>query len=435
MWYFYKRNSGRIPDEGASFRQFVPLAILYLLVFPYSLLSQYNTNFLNYSKTGRCVSVNLDYEAGSNGVTAEMMNRLIYGGYVDNDLKKRASRLMQERNNFGVYLNYDVSAFIKGNSRFDFLVGFKNQEVLNATYSRDFYKLMFYGNQMFKGATADLSHCNVNALRFQEFKFGAILHHVDSLGKIGISLSLLNGEQLFYINTKKNSNLYTADDGSELVFNSNFNMAISDTNNKKVAGFNGIGAGADIFFETPYTGRLGKRSMLTVNANNIGFIHWWHNSVQYSSDSSLRFSGYRINSINDLKDSTLNRINNDSLLRQLSNARNEDFNVNIPTNLVIVNKVFFGGVRQFCLSLGYRYIFNANYKSYVFLEPEIRYKAFIFGLHVGYGGYMRLNAGAAITYDTRAWFLRFGSNSLQGYLVPQKSYGQGLFFTLAKKFK
>ena len=407
---------------------------LFLILFYFVLQAQYNTEFINYANVKRSVSVNLDYDAGSNGMSASFTNRLLWGGKIDNDLKKESSKHLRSKNNFGINLNYDVSAFIRGNSKFDFLIGFKNQEVLNATYSKDFFNLMFYGNDSYRGATANLENCNINALRFQEVKFGAIMHKVDSVGKIGVSVSFLKGEQLFYLKTNKNSSLYTSADGSELVLNSNFNLAISDTNNKRLTSFNGIGASAEIFFETPYKSKVGKRSVLLVNANNIGFIHWQNNSVQYSSDSSLRFSGYTVNNIIDLKDSTISKLNRDSILRGLTNARRENFNTNIPTNLVIINKIYFGK-ELFCLQTGFRFIFNANYKPYVFVEPEYRVKNVTFGLHTGYGGYVRLNVGASITWNCQNWFLRVGSNSLQGYVVPKSASGQGLFFSLAKKFK
>jgi len=407
---------------------------LFLILFYFVLQAQYNTEFINYANVKRSVSVNLDYDAGSNGMSARFTNRLLWGGKIDNDLKKESSKHLRSKNNFGINLNYDVSAFIRGNSKFDFLIGFKNQEVLNATYSKDFFNLMFYGNDSYRGGTANLENCNINALRFQEVKFGAIMHKVDSVGKIGVSVSFLKGEQLFYLKTNKNSSLYTSADGSELVLNSNFNLAISDTNNKRLTSFNGIGASAEIFFETPYKSKVGKRSVLLVNANNIGFIHWQNNSVQYSSDSSLRFSGYTVNNIIDLKDSTISKLNRDSILRGLTNARRENFNTNIPTNLVIINKIYFGK-ELFCLQTGFRFIFNANYKPYVFVEPEYRVKNVTFGLHTGYGGYVRLNVGASITWNCKNWFLRLGSNSLQGYVVPKSASGQGLFFSLAKKFK
>ncbi len=405
-----------------------------ILLFAISGYAQYNTNFINYSYTGRSVSANLDFEAGSNGLSSSLVNKLVSGGYIDDELKKESSKNLKGLNNFGINLNYDVNAFVKGNKNFDILIGFKNQEVLNATFSRDFYNLLFYGNDMYRGASANLGNCNINALRFQEIKFGAMMHSVDSLGKIGVSVSFLKGEQLFYIKTKANSNLYTSASGDELVFNSNFNMALSDTSKKGLSSFNGVGASADIFFETSYKSKVGKKSVLTVNANNIGFIHWLNNSVQYNSDASLKFSGYNVNSITDLKDSTINKINGDTLLRELSNARKENFNVNIPTNLVIINKIYFGR-QKFCLSTGFRYIFNANYKGYVFIEPEYKYKKVSFALHTGYGGYVKLNVGLWMMWNNKDWFVRLGSNSLQGYILPKTAFGQGLYFSLAKKLK
>lgn len=398
------------------------------------LKAQYNTEFHHYDLTRRSVSANLDFDAGSNGMNTAITNKLLWGGYIDNTDKQNSARYLKGMNNLGVNLNYDVSAFVKGGKKFDVLIGLKNQEIINASYTSDFFNLMFYGNSMYKGATANLAGSNVNALRFQEAKVGIIIPKFDSAAKIGVSISFLKGEQLFYIKANKNSNLYTSYNADTLIFNSNFDLALSDTSNKNLMGFNGVGASADIYFETPYKSRIGRKSVLIANANNIGFIHWFDKSVQYSSDSTLRFSGYHVNNIVDLKDSTINRINSDSLLQSLTNPRKESFNVNIPTNLVLINKIYFGDMR-FCLATGFRHIFNANYIPYVFIEPEYRVKNVIFALHTGYGGYVRLNIGASVTWNSKGWYLRVGSNSLQGYIAPKSMSGQGLFFTVAKKLK
>lgn len=415
-------------------RNYVTYLVLYLLLLSGFIHSQYNTEFINYEYVKRSVSVNVDFDAGSNGMNTALTNKLLWGGYIDDADKKQSAKYLKGENNFGINLNYDVNAFVKGSRKFDFLIGVKNQEIINATYTSDFYNLMFYGNKPYKGSTANLAGSNVNALRFQEVKFGAILHHFDSVAKIGMSVSFIKGEQLFYLKANKNSNLYTSLEGDSIVFNSNFSMALSDTGKKSLMSFNGIGASADIYFETPYKSRVGKRSVLIVNANNIGFIHWRNNSVQYNSDSTLKFSGYRVNNIVDLKDSTLNRINSDSLLLSLTNARREPFNVNIPTNLVLINKIYFGS-QKFCLSTGFRHVFNANFKPYVFIEPEYKYKNMIFAFHTGYGGYVRLNVGASVSWNSKGWFIKLGSNSLQGYILPKYTTGQGLYFSLAKKIK
>ena len=409
----------------------------YFVLFCFAVLgqsvAQYNTSFINYRNTRRSVSVNLDFEAGSNGLSAGLVNKLVWGGYISNDLKEESAKHLRGYNNFGVVLDYGVDAFVKGNKNVDLLIGLKNQEVLNSTFTREFFNLMFYGNSMYRGQFANLSGSNVNALRFQEAKFGLMMHSLDTVGKIGVSVSVLKGEQLFYVQTRAGSGLYTSQDGSSLEFTSNFNMALSDTNNRRLGSFNGIGASADIFFETPYKSGLGKKCLLTVNCNNLGFIHWRNNSVQYSSDSTLTFNGYTVRNIYDLKDSTISAINADSLVRSLSNARTEDFNVNIPTNLVIINRVYLSN--SINASVGFRYIFNANYKPYIFVEPEYKVKNMVFALHAGYGGYVKLNVGVSVTYTSNAWFLRLGSHSLQGYITPKAAYGQGIFFSVAKKLK
>jgi len=405
-----------------------------LFVFVASGLAQYNTEFLNYSTFGRSISLHVDFDAGSNAIKNDMVNSLIWGGHISTEMKDDSQKKLKNTNNFGINLNYGTTAFIKGNSKFDLLIGFKNQEVLNASFNSDFYRLMFYGNKGFAGNTANLSNLSVNALRFQEVKFGAIIHHVDSIAKIGVSVSFLKGEQLFYIKTGRDASLYTSADASMIQLNSNFNLAVSDTSNKNLLSFNGVGANADIFFETPYKSKLGKKSVLIVNANNLGFIHWRKNSVQYSSDSLITFQGYKIDNILDLKDSTLNRINQDTILQNLVNGRKENFNVNIPTNLVLINKIYFGKM-NFALNTGFRYIFNANYTPYFFVEPEYKYKRMLFTLHTGYGGYARLNIGACMMYNGKHLFFKLGSNSIQGYIAPKITHGQGVYFSIAKKFK
>lgn len=409
--------------------------ILFIAFLSFRAIAQYNSGFMDFERTRNSVSVNAEFEAGSNGIQNAMVNKLLFGGYIDKPMKDAALNSMHGYNQMGLNLNYDVKTFFGRKPNYSFLIGMKNQEILNATYTKDFYQLMFYGNKPFLDKTANFTGTNINALRFQELKFGIIMHKVDTSAKIGLSVSFVKGEQLFYIKANNNSSLYTNSDGTELIFQSNFNMAVSDTSTKKNPfSFNGVGASADLFFETPYKSNVGSQSVLTVNANNIGFIHWSENSVQYSSDSVLKFEGYHINNILDLKDSTLNKINTDSILREVTNARKESFNTNIPTNLIIINKIYFGR-KIFALNTGFRYMFHSNYKPYIFAEGEyIIKKKFTICLHVGYGGYTRINAGLAFMYNSKGWFVKLGSHSLQGYIAPKQTYGQGLFLSVAKKF-
>jgi hypothetical protein len=84
--------------------------------------AQYNTEFINYTNTGRGVSLNVDYDAGSNAIKNDMVNALIWGGHISNEMKDASEKKLKQNNNFGINLNYGVSTFFKGNSKVDFLI-------------------------------------------------------------------------------------------------------------------------------------------------------------------------------------------------------------------------------------------------------------------------------------------------------------------------
>jgi len=409
--------------------------IIYFCFCSIAFFAQYNSEFLNFEKTGRSISINGEYELGSNGIYNSLLNKFIYGGYINKKIKDASNDHMKNLNVMGANINYDMSVFFGRNSKYSYLIGIKDQVIFNSSFTKDFYQLMFYGNKPYLNETKNLAGSSINSLRFQELKLGFIWHKIDTTAKVGVSVSILKGQQLFYIKAKEGSSLYTNSDGTELVFNSDFDMALSDTNNRKNPfAYTGIGASADIFFETPYKSKIGKGSVLTVNANNIGFLHWFDNSVQYNSDSTFRFDGYKVDNLLDLQDTTLAAINRDSIIKNTTNARKESFNVNIPTNLLIINKIRF--TNKFVLGTGFRYLFNSNFKPYFFADAEYQLTSKITGvLHVAYGGYSKLNVGLAFSYNSPAWFFKIGSNSLQGYISPSNTYGQGAFISIAKKFK
>ncbi len=409
--------------------------IIYFCFCSIAFFAQYNSEFLNFEKTGRSISINGEYELGSNGIYNSLLNKFIYGGYINKKIKDASNDHMKNLNVMGANINYDMSVFFGRNSKYSYLIGIKDQIIFNSSFTKDFYQLMFYGNKPYLNETKNLAGSSINSLRFQELKLGFIWHKIDTTAKVGVSVSILKGQQLFYIKAKEGSSLYTNSDGTELVFNSDFDMALSDTNNRKNPfAYTGIGASADIFFETPYKSKIGKGSVLTVNANNIGFLHWFDNSVQYNSDSTFRFDGYKVDNLLDLQDTTLAAINRDSIIKNTTNARKESFNVNIPTNLLIINKIRF--TNKFVLGTGFRYLFNSNFKPYFFADAEYQLTSKITGvLHVAYGGYSKLNVGLAFSYNSPTWFFKIGSNSLQGYISPSNTYGQGVFISIAKKFK
>lgn len=408
------------------------LKIIYLL--PYWIFCQFYSDFYGYSYLGRSVYTGTEFEAGSNALSNELMNRMVWGGYIDEKMKDESALRLKNFNNLGIILNNKIGTFFKFNTKVDFHVSVQNYEILNAGFNREFYNLVFYGNKRYLGRSLNLANSGVNALRYQELKMGALFKNVENNAQIGFSMSFLKGEQLFFLKLGKNNTFYQTPDGTEIQIRSDFELALSDTNNKKLLSFNGLGAAADFYFEKPYKSVFGKKSVLIVNAYHIGFIHWKNNSIQFSSDSLITFKGYTVDNILDLKDSTISQINTDSIIRAITNARKENFNINIPGNLFLINKIFVNQALTLSWNQGFRHIFNANFRPYVFQELEFRHKKFIFLLHAGTGGYYFLNCGMGISYMTNKFFVKLGSNSLQGFIAPKLPFGQNLYLIIAYRF-
>ena len=179
--------------------------ILYFMLFSLTVFCQYNSEFLNFEKTGRSISISAEYELGSNGIYNSLLNKFIYGGYIDKKTKDASSNKMKNLNVMGANMNYDISVFFGRNSKYSYLVGFKDQRIFNSSFTKDFYQLVFYGNQLYKGETKNLSGSSINSLRFQELKLGFMWHKIDTTAKVGVSISILKGQQLFYIRAQEQS--------------------------------------------------------------------------------------------------------------------------------------------------------------------------------------------------------------------------------------
>jgi hypothetical protein len=142
------------------------LTLLVVLISVFA-KAQYNSEFLNFERTGRSISINGEYELGSNGIYNAFVNKFIYGGYIDKPLKDASANHMKELNVLGANFNYDIAAFFGNKPKFSYLIGIKDQQIFNASYTKDFYQLAFYGNKPYLNETKNFSGSSINSLRFQ----------------------------------------------------------------------------------------------------------------------------------------------------------------------------------------------------------------------------------------------------------------------------
>ncbi|HWY36300.1 MAG TPA: DUF5723 family protein, partial [Nitrosopumilaceae archaeon] len=305
------------------------------------MFSQFNNDFLFYSNYKRSVTVNSEYEVNSTAINNSFIDKFYTGGHIDSTMKKNVVSKLTGLNRIGGNITFNTVAYFgKDSSKYRFMVGLKQHELFNSTFSSDFFKLGFYGNKDYAGKTANLSNTSINFYTYQEVKVGMIWDNIDTTGAtMGISLSYLKGQNLMRLNTN-NTSVYTASDASSIVLTTNASLALSDTTNHKLNAFNGNGLSAEFFAEMPYKSRLGK-SKFFVSVNNLGFIRWSNKTLNFNADSTYTWSGVKIKSIFDLKDSSIKTVSANNIINKSTESSKRYVSTNLPTSLLIIHKIEF----------------------------------------------------------------------------------------------
>ena len=379
------------------------------------------------------------YSLGSNSITNEFISKFYKGGYIDNNLKNNVWNRTRNRNRIGADLDYGIYGAFKLDSlchkkNLSIFFCIRDREHFDMGFSRDLYKVGFYGNAPFAGKTADFNGFNMMLLRYQQLQIGLFSSKLDSAGRWGVGVSFLKGEQLASIYAKK-AELFTSDDGQYIDFNTSMAVAKSDTAKKGYGAFNGYGASVDIYFEAPFKTKFGD-SKMRVSVSDIGLIKYNDRTLYLNQDSLFHYTGYSINNLSDLQDSTIaGSTSQDSIIAGIAPFKKQKVTITLPAVLNFSYETRFG--KSFELSEGIHYIFNANYKLLFYVKGDFRLSPKVsVSATLSYGGYSTFNYGIGVFAKLGKGFMLYaGSNNIEGYIVPKKTTAQGAYISLVKNFK
>lgn len=383
--------------------------------------------------------ITADYAIGSNNLTNEFIGKFYKGGYIDAGLKDEVLSRTRNKNRIGADVNTGIYAAFKLDSLFhkkniSIFFGVKDRQHFDAGFSSDLYKVGFYGNAAYAGRTAFFNGFNMNLLRYQQVQLGIFSSKLDSAARWGIGLSFLKGEQYAAVNAKT-AELYTSEDGQFINFNTSMEAAQSDTSHTGFGAFNGYGASLDIYFEAPFKTKFGN-SKIKVSVSDIGLINFNSHTLYAKQDSLFHFTGFTINSIYDLQDSTLsNNTSQDSVISTVMPFKKQTVSVSLPAILNLSFETRFS--KHFELVEGIRYVFNGNYSLLAYVKGNFYFNPrFMISATFSYGGYSTFNYGIGVFANLGKGFVVYaGSHNIEGYLAPQKTTAQGAYISLAKNFK
>ncbi len=384
------------------------------------------------------VGIAADFSLNSNCLTTNFISKFYNGGYIDKELKNSVLEKVKQKNRIGLDFNYGIYAAFAPDSfmhkkNISFFFSLRDRQHFDARFSKDFYKLAFYGNAQFAGKTASLSDFNLNFVRYQQVQFGFFSSKLDSAARFGVSVSFLKGEQLASIYAKK-ANLFTSEDGQYIDFETEVQIAQSDTSKKGIGAFNGAGASIDIFFEAPFKTKIGD-AKLSVSISDIGLLRFNKNSLYLNQDSTFHFEGFQINTIYDLQDSTFSATSQDSIINNIAPFKKQAVTYTLPAVLLINYRLQLS--KKFALAEGVRYVYNGNYNLLLYAKADYWInKKMNVSATFAWGGYGNFNYGFGFYGNIgKGYMIYLGSNNLEGIVAPKKTGGLGAYVSLVKNFK
>jgi len=383
------------------------------------------------------VGIGGDYDLNSTAFTTSFLTKFYTGGYIDNDLKNSVLSRIKNTNRIGANFSYGVFGAFKldslcHNKNISIFFSVRDRFHFDAQFSKDFYEVGFYGNSKYAGKTANFNGFSLNMIRYQQFQIGLFSSKLDSAAHWGIGLSFLKGQQYLSVLAKK-AELFTSADGQYIDFNTDMNAAKSDPMHNGISAFNGYGSSLDLYFEAPFQTRFGD-SKMRIAVSDIGFLYFNKQTSTLKQDSIFHYTGIRVNSINDIQNSTLGSTSKDSLINSIAPYKKQSYSATLPAVLDFTFQTNFN--THFHLIEGLRNVFNGNYNLLAYVKGNFYFNSkFMVTTSIGYGGYGYFNYGLGIFAKLGKGIAVYaGSNNIEGYIAPKKTSGQGLYFSLIKNF-
>jgi hypothetical protein len=414
------------------------LVILLIVIYPQvSLFSQNNNDFFVDTTQHLTISVGSNYTFGSSVMNNEFLNKLLFGGRIENEHKEKSYQNLSNNNRFGGDLNYHFNVEIPFDTLFkkpniSLVIGVENIEHIDAGFTSDLFKFTFDGNKQFAGESIDIGGTHYSQYKFQKLNVGFINYKYfeNKLAKEGIIFSLIKGEEHEEIVIPRGS-IFTEQLGKEIDIDINYNYHSSDTANKGLTAFNGFGVSANLFTEIFLT----NGDKVYLGLEDLGFIYWNNHSLDIRSDSTFHYEGIWVDDIFDLNDSLLSYISKDSIINRISTINQKgNYSIALPAAVNIsYNKVVND---KWKINIGVYHKILSNYMPLIFSNYYYYFnKKTVIKAHISYGGYGKLNTGVAIAKSFNKYFDIFiGTNNIEAFIAPGSSYSSSGFIGIKSYF-
>jgi hypothetical protein len=379
-------------------------------------------NFGDDKNANHQIIITADYYANSNTVRNSFFDAAFSEGLISDEVKQETFSNLESLNRLGYLMDFGM--VYSNNSIFKdmyFYAGWKATEHFNASFERDFFKLVFKGNKQFAGEHIDISPFDFNYFSYEKI-FAGVSTSFTNASVYG-SLSLLKGSK-FQQGTINRGDMFTSVYGDSIQFNTIMDIYLGDEDNRRLGNFIGYGTAIDIGMVL----KTGTKSYMQADIRDLGFINWTKGS-RYKVEDSFEFTGNEIDGFFSNSDTVASTPSLDSITGLLGiDPENADLFYMLPGSFKLSYNYDFG--ENITITAGINLMINANYLPRLFLKSLIltEYDFAIYPqiMFFGYGN-VDVALGISKKINNRYYF-GFNSYYLEDLIAPSKTSGQGISF-------
>lgn len=365
---------------------------------------------------------------GSNVLDIQFFDKSIFGGHLADEHLDRLSGNLKSLNRAGFgataglsYFNFTDTLF--GNANRGLKVGVHSNYHASLSYGRDVFKLIYRGNNSFRGDSVELGPLSGNYQSWQKFSIGVFNKKTLS----SVSLSLVAGDNYQSL-ILDDANLFTSMQGDSLALGYRGEYLSSDTIKSGWANGSGLGLAVDIDYNLPLADGKG---VISVALRDFGFVAWNKQTRHMQFDSTTTWTGLQVNDLFDLDTDSLDLPNlTDSIHRTV---KRKSFVAALPMSIHLRYAHYFSkkGYYDFALSIW------PNRAALPMLSAGVNYiftDKLVASARGSFGGYGTWGAGAELQYLPNSnWLIRMGTGNLVGF-VSEKANSRDVYFSLCKFF-
>ena len=396
-------------------------------------------NFINHDRDSMpAVRFDFDYEVAADAISNEFIRTYANDKFIDVSLKDKVSGKLKSNNHLGSELNtgfgYRSKTFHKHWKSqvvlFQWTASLKQRLLFDASFSKDLFRLYFYGNKIYEGQEADFSNFHYSYQQFQQIQIGSVktVIHPEATIRSFMAVSYLNGQDYLSVEINRGK-LFTAKDAEYIDLDLALTSRQADSSNHKFGAVNGAGASFDGGFLVDL-----NKWKFALQLNDLGFITWNKKSTIVEVDTTYHFEGAEVQNV---LDSIFIEIKSDQDFKNgfLKTHAFEKFTKSLPPQLLFSIETFALHPKIHAYGTA-RYRFGTGMIPHVLIGGDYLFnKAFYAGLNFQYGGYSKLHVGIRAGYDTgKGWMFYAGTSYLDGLLLKNNAGGAGGSLSLQKVF-